>query len=440
MTTAIARNAPCPCGSGKRFKDCHGAVGSAPAVPSSPAELLRQAQVAFASGKPAEAKALLDRALELAPGRAELLRERARVEWTLGKETAAATCREALAQAPTDVAAWNLLGEILNATDAAGAEEAWLAALRAEPDNPEALFHLGNRQRERGDPDAAIERYEQALKRAPGHAGVLNNLGLALEARGESDRAEACYRQVLATQSQHADALANLANLLQASKRHREAVLAYEKALAIRRDFPAKFWISRGIALEKLSAFEDAEQSFREAARLAPEDLHTQLDIGSMCIVQGKFEAAEAPMAQALELDPDNLYAATMLIHSRMQRCSWQGLDESFARLRTLLADPRPRAHYIAVPFPLLAMPIGPELELAVARRLSRQVAAKVSSIQPLPEAIPRAPGARLRLGFASSDFRDHPVTHLLLEYWERLDRSRIELCAYSLAPADQSA
>src|SRR5215472_12754881 len=117
MTTAIARNAPCPCGSGKRFKDCHGAVGSAPAVPSSPAELLRQAQVAFASGKPAEAKALLSRALELAPERADILRELARVEWTLGDSTAAASCRSALEKAPNDVAAWNLLGEILSPND-----------------------------------------------------------------------------------------------------------------------------------------------------------------------------------------------------------------------------------------------------------------------------------------------------------------------------------
>jgi predicted O-linked N-acetylglucosamine transferase (SPINDLY family) len=439
MTTVVARNAPCPCGSGKRFKDCHGTVGSAPPAASSAEELLRQAQVAFARGKPAEAKVLLGRALELAPGRAELLRERARVEWTVGEATASASCRAALDKAPNDVAAWNLLGEILKASDAAGAEAAWLEALRLEPDDPEALFHLGNHLRERGDPGAAIERYERALGRAPGHLGVLNNLGLALEATGERTRAEACYRQVITAQSQHADALANLANLLQAQKRYREAVLTYEKTLTIRRDFPAKFWISRGIALGELGAFEDAEKSFREAARIAPDDLHTQVDIGSMCIVQGKFDAAEVPLARALELDPGNPYATTMLAHGCMQRCLWPGLDERFDELRAVLADPKPRMRYNAAPFPLLAMPLGLELELAAARRMSRQIATTRSSVPPLPARDPRPPGMRLRTGFVSSDFRDHAITYLLLEYWERLDRSRIEAYAYSLAPEDKS-
>ena len=32
-----ARNAPCPCGSGKRYKDCHGALAPAAASPSAAA-------------------------------------------------------------------------------------------------------------------------------------------------------------------------------------------------------------------------------------------------------------------------------------------------------------------------------------------------------------------------------------------------------------------
>ena len=57
----------------------------------------------------------------------------------------------------------------------------------------------------------------------------------------------------------------------------------------------------------KLSAFNDAEASFREAASLEPGSLSTQVDLASMCILQGKFDEAEAPLARALELDPEAL-------------------------------------------------------------------------------------------------------------------------------------
>src|SRR6266540_5711046 len=153
-TAAIARNAPCPCGSGKRFKDCHGTLGGNEAAPATAEELLREAQVRFAANEPGAALELLERALELAPERADLLRERARVEWTLGRTEAEPTCRAALALDPADPTAWNLLGEIIATSDPAGAEAAWREALKIDERNPEAAFHLGNRLRERGEHDA----------------------------------------------------------------------------------------------------------------------------------------------------------------------------------------------------------------------------------------------------------------------------------------------
>jgi predicted O-linked N-acetylglucosamine transferase (SPINDLY family) len=438
-TTAIARNAPCPCGSGKRYKDCHGTVDARQREPATADSLLREAQVAIAAGDVAAALGLVARAVDLAPDRADVLRERARIEWILGDARAAATCRAAIDRAPGDVSAWNLLGEILNAADPAAAATAWRHALELEPQNPEALFHLGNRHRERGENDAAISHYERALARSPKHPGVLNNLGLALEASGQSERAESCFRGVLAAQSQHPDALANLANLLQGRKRYQEAALAYEKAIAIRRDFPVHFWISRGVTLGELGALADAEASFREAARLDPEHARVQVDIGSLCIVQEKFDEAEAPLTRALELDPGNPYATAMRLYGRMQRCIWDGLDASVAQLRAIIADDKPRAAYNAVPFPLLAMPLGPDVELEAARRWARQIAAPVAA-QRLPESVPaRAPGKRLRVGFVSSDFRDHPVAYLLTECCERIDRTRTETFAYSLVPENKS-
>src|SRR5215470_16121374 len=284
-TAAIARNAPCPCGSGKRYKDCHGAVGTRPSETVVADSVLREAQFALAGGSATAAHALLDRAIALDPKRPDLLRERARVERSLGDARAAASCRAALVLDPGDVAAWNLLGEILKAADAAGAEAAWREALRIDSRNPEALFHLGNRLHERGDENGAIELFERALLAVPGHASVLNNLALALAAIGRTENAETRYREAVVAQPQHADALANLAGLLQEQKRYREAILFYERAIAIRRDFPAAFWIARGVALNELGAFPDAEESLREALRLVPDHVPTLLDLGSICIV-----------------------------------------------------------------------------------------------------------------------------------------------------------
>ena len=214
--------------------------------------------------------------------------------------------------------------------------------------------------RERGEFDAAISHYERALLRAPRHPGMLNNLALALEAAGQPERAQTCYQQAVQAQPGHADALANLAGLLHRQQRHREAVARYAQAIAVRSDFSGEFWSARGISLGETGALAEAEASFREAARLQPARAQIHMDIGSVCVIQGKFDAAEVALSRAAELAPGNAYVATMLAFSRMQCCAWDGLEALFAAVQRSVEDETPPSASGAVPFPLLAMPLGP--------------------------------------------------------------------------------
>ncbi len=436
-TPEPSRTAPCPCGSGKRYKDCHGAIAAPRLAARNADSLLRDAQFALAAGRVAEAQRHLAQALVLAPERIDLLLTRARVELSLGDAAAAAgSCRAALALAPATVPAWNLLGEALCPTDAAAAEAAWRQALTVDPGDAEALFLLGNLERERGSP-AAVEHYRQALVRAPGNSGVLNNLGLAYEAQGLIDPAEACYREVLASSPRHADALANLATLQVGRAEHRAAAETFERALAVRRDFPVRFWTKRAAALHAIGAFDHAEQSFREASRLEPDNVSATLHVGSLCLLQSKFEAAETAFERVLELDPDNPYALGMQVYVRMQHCVWDGLTNRLAELRRILEFGAPRALWNAAPFPLLAMPLPPHVLLRAAQTYASQLAHVAG---PLPAILPApAPPGRLRVGFASSDLRAHATTYLAVDCIERLDRSRIETFAYGLLPEDAS-
>ena len=115
----------------------------------------------------------------------------------------------------------------------AEAEAIWQHLLTLDPGHPEALFHLGNRCRERGEHTAAIADYERALERVPGHAGLLNNLALTLEAIGKVERAEACYRDILTREPKQPDALLNLANLRYRAARYTEAAALHQRAAAV---------------------------------------------------------------------------------------------------------------------------------------------------------------------------------------------------------------
>ena len=391
MLQSPPRNAPCPCGSGKRFKQCHGTLRTLspePAPPGDPATTARSPE----------------------------------------------DCRAAIDRAPSDIAAWNRRGEILRATDPAAAEVAWRRAVELAPDNAEAHFQLGNLFRERGEPDAARTEYERALASAPDHAGSINNLGLVLEALDDRERAEACYRRVLAANPQHPDALGNLASLLFEREAFRQSSTVYEHLCAVRRDIPAPVWVRRALAHQRAGDLAAAESCFREAAKLRPDDVTIQLNVGTVCYELQRYADAESAWLRAMELRPDNLYALSMLAHGRQLRCEWRELAELHSELNRAIESDRDGQDGRINPFTLLSMPSSPTAQLRAAQRWARGFA------PPSPAARPRvafAPGERLRVGCVSSDFRGHPTAHLSMELWERIDHDRFETFAYGIRERD---
>ncbi len=215
-----------------------------------------------------------------------------------------------------------------------------------------------------------------ALQRAPAHAGARNNLGLALEASGERDAAERCYREVLAQEPAHADAWGNLARMLFERERFADAAAAYARLAAVRRELPPAVWVERAIAQQASGDLPAAEASFREAARLAPDLCAIQLNLGTVCADQRRYAEAEPAWLRALEIEPHNLYALSMLAHGRQQRCDWRGLEAIFAETNRLLeaGDANGRAGSHASPFALLSMPTSLRARLLGGKTLGARV------------------------------------------------------------------
>lgn len=88
----ISRNDRCPCGSGKRYKHCHGSTAISPTSAAGESDihaLMSRALAAQQAGLIEEARNLYDRALALDPGQANALHMRGVVALTQGEPAAA---------------------------------------------------------------------------------------------------------------------------------------------------------------------------------------------------------------------------------------------------------------------------------------------------------------------------------------------------------------
>lgn len=144
-----------------------------------------------------------------------------------------------------------------------------------------------------------------------------------------------------------------------------------------------------------------------------------------------RFEAAENVLKQAIELRPDLPESAQHWIALRQRQCKWPVLAPTDYVSRRQLLDSMS-------PISLALHSDDPLFQLAKAHRYNRTLVGR-PEIQPLASK-PRNRAERLRIGYVSSDLREHAVGFALVEVFELHDTSRFEIFAYYFGedrPAD---
>ena len=208
------------------------------------------------------------------------------------------------------------------------------------------------------------------------------------------------YRRILDMRPDHRQALRNLAHLLCGARRCGEAAGYLAK---YRQQYPegdAGAWIDQGICQHALGDDVGAEVSFRRALALAPGDAVALTNLASIFIDRGDFVSAEPPLRDAVANDPQFLYATAMLAYCRQHLCAWDGLTGLHARIVNGIEQ---TDGAVANAFAALSVPMSAEDQLRAARRWARTLAPRQ-----LIEAPARPRGAKLKVGYVSSDFRTH--------------------------------
>jgi protein O-GlcNAc transferase len=317
----------------------------------------------------------------------------------------------------------------------ADAETFYRQILQREPKHADALHLLGVIAYQAGDHPLAIDLIRRAIAANPSYAAYHSNLGRAYQDNGEPGAAIASYRVALTLQPDLADAHNNLGNALQTQRDLPAALHHYRRALALQPDYAAAH-NNLGRALAALGQFDAALHAYRAASALKPDDADVYNNLGIALQEQGQLDAAIEQYRLALALKPDYAPAHNNLGKDLAAQGKFAEAMDSYRTALRLKPDFSAAHSNLLFHLNHEMQPV-PALYLAEARRFGTQVSLRARpfetwktwpSGQRQTESHPPQP---LRVGLVSGDLRSHPVGYFLESVLAHLDPRKIELVAY---------
>lgn len=289
----------------------------------------------------------------------------------------------------------------------------------------------GASARSLGQLDEAEQSFRTCCELNARFAGAPYNLGLVLDDRGQSVDAIAAYRRALEIDPGLAEAHNNLGVALTRSGELDSAIAHLKCARASKPELPETH-NSLGNALKQAERFTEAAASYRQALSVKPDFAKALYNLGVIEQERGDANEAVAMFRKTLAMEPDNALAQLHLIYQLMQHCDWPGLAEFEGGTAGLgvTGDSVP-------PWPLLALEDAPLRQLARSRNWAKRRFRQVNRTTP---ARPKRRPERLRIGYFSGDFHDHPSMHLMAGLLAGHDRARFEIHAFSYGEQREDA
>ncbi|HEY1980883.1 MAG TPA: tetratricopeptide repeat protein [Xanthobacteraceae bacterium] len=209
-------------------------------------------------------------------------------------QTALAHIERAVALAPTRADCRNSLGFVLSRLGRdSEAETAFTEAVELDPHFFEPRYQLGNIFRKGWRHHDAEATYRSALALQPNHHQAHNHLGAALAALKRFDEAVGHFRRAAEIRPDHAEAFINLGHALRAARRLEAAEAACRQALALAPLQPLAN-LNYGLVLQDLGRIDEALACFR---RIQPADAEHSKALASeamLHLLRGDFAAGWA--------------------------------------------------------------------------------------------------------------------------------------------------
>ncbi|MBK8114049.1 MAG: tetratricopeptide repeat protein [Candidatus Accumulibacter sp.] len=273
------------------------------------------------------------------------------------------------------------------------------------------------------------------------HPLALKALGFALIGQARYDEALPIVAFAVERNPGDPESHNNHGIVLSALMRWDESIKCFNRSIEIKPDDP-EVLKNYGVALARMQKYDEAVPYFLKAIASHPGDYVEAIEqLAGALLASHRNDEAWTCLNELWKNDNSNVAILSQLLGASLKRCDW---DELPARLLTLSSLSHDYHSLTDNPFVVFSFPgVGSEEQRRVAENFARsRIPASVldaANDQPVLYSEAQDSRRRLRIGYLSADYRNHPVGLIMPQVPELHDRSKVEVFGYSMGVDDHS-
>ncbi len=288
------------------------------------------------------------------------------------------------------------------------------------------LISLGADHIQRGNLVDAERLLGQAQRMAPRNPEIYRLLGVICAFRRDPEAALVLVEKALKIDSKNWLAHSNRGNILKELNRNEAALKSYEQAVRLQPNY-AEAHNNIGNLYLDLGQPQAAIKCFQEAISLQPNYAQAYSNLGNALELIKDLKGALAAFKTAIEIGDESSLLKSSYINCKMKLFDWAGLDVLLENIEHV--NNSKNTHRF-LPLVLSLVCDEPHLLKKITREYIEVSNPAKYDLGPITTYTNHK---KIRVGYYSPDFRNHPVSYLIAGMIESHDKERFELVAFSM-------
>ena len=281
-----------------------------------------------------------------------------------------------------------------------------------------------------GELEESLHFYQQAIKIDIENPTLFIRCGIIFSKLDRIGEAISSYKKSIAITSENPGAFKNLAYIFKDLRQYDKACFYLKKTAEINPDYEVLTNLAQIYC--QLGNYKEGIVHYDKAIKVQPGNAEVHALKAYACNSQGEFNQAILSFDNALNVDKDFKYSYGDRFHAKKNICDWSNFEQDLNWLNLKIKERKS----VAVPLAICGFVDDPGTHKLGAELFVHDKFPLDNSLGPISK-YPK--NKKIKIGYFSGDFTEHPVAYLVTELFKMHDKSKFELYAFSYSTNAES-